>query len=113
MATGKNGTGRAARPRPKQLHVANHVHIGLDVLPPADRESVLAAIASWDAFRVLLPTARATGPQARLRLARVTPTLDLVYRETPTRVDVLDLVSGRTLDALGVETVAIEPGRRM
>jgi hypothetical protein len=95
----------------KRFSVANRVYIGLDVVAPAEREAVRGALASWADFRTVAKSARAVGSEAQLRLARVTPSLRLVFRETPTQVEVLDLVSARTLDAFGVKPVKVKKSR--
>lgn len=115
-------TTRAARsprrPGTQQLVVEDRVLFAADTLADADRRAVERAVGSLQGFRELTYQPRGVGATGKLRVARVSPSVRLMYQETPTRVTVLDLVNEGTFEALGVATypvrrpAAARPGKR-
>lgn len=103
---------RTRKPR-KKVVVEAQVIIGLDMVTPVEREAVERATASWDNFRRFTTDPRGVGASGTLRLVRVTPRFRLLYRETATRVHVLQLVNEGTLETYDVKTYPIpRPSRK-
>lgn len=96
----------------KRVVVEDRVRFASDTLFTADREAVERATASWENFRELTHNRRGVGSTGKLRAARVSPGVRLIYRESPTQVTVLDLVNEGTFDALGITTYPPRPARR-
>lgn len=89
---------RPRRPAAKQVVVPYWVEISSDTMPPRAREAFTLATASWDGFRRHVYDIQGVGVDPDLRIARFHPRYRVVYREAPTRVDVIDIVNEATIE---------------
>lgn len=115
MATKKsatNGAVKKSKPREKEFVVHDRIHFATDQLAPADREALLKAASSPEAFRFHARRAVAAGrDEANLRLAPVTPGFMLLYRETASKIEIIDVFNTGILKTFDVKTRPINRRR--
>jgi hypothetical protein len=79
--------------REKPVIVERIVEMGLGMLSPEERDTILHAIRSWTQLRKLERTADVYGSAGDLSVADVSTNMRIVFRVTPEKAEVLDLVN--------------------
>lgn len=101
MATQKPTSTRNGHAEPKRTVVIDdRVLLGLGTLETGERAIVDSVIHSPDRLVALAPTAHRGGTNGEMYIADASPHLKVIFRLTPTTVEVVDLLSKRAFDQL-------------